>query len=105
MVWLLISIVILVFGLLNVKRINKMFDKPSYEELDTFQETVFLHIDDEISNYEKEIKSIYEKEGKPMIKEVTNMLNLIDERLNELNALEKRLDEKIVKLNQYKDIL
>lgn len=100
-----VSIIILAFGLLNIKRVNKMFDKPSYEELDTFQETVFLHIDEEISNYEKEIKSIYEKEGKPMIDEVSSMLSLIDERLEELQAIEKRLDEKIVKLNQFKDIM
>lgn len=105
MFWLLVSIVILFFGLLNVRRINKMFDKPSYEELDSFQETVFLHIDEEISNYEKEIKSIYEEKGKPMVKEVNDMLNLIDDRLSELKDIEKRLDEKIVKLNQFKDMI
>lgn len=105
MFWLVFSIIILVCGLLNVNRINKMFDKPSYEELDNFQESVFLHIDEEVSNYTKEIKNIYENEGKPMIDEMSTMLETINERLTELRDMERRLDEKIIKLNHFKEIL
>lgn len=99
-----IAIIILVVGLLNVKRINEMFNKPTVEELVNYQESVFLHIDDEIAKYKKDIKNIYETDGKPMITEVKSMLETVEYRINELNEIERRIDEKIVKLNQYKDI-
>ena len=50
MVWMIISIIILVVGLLNIKQINSKFDKPTLEELDSFQESVFIHIDEDIFN-------------------------------------------------------
>ena len=90
---------------MNIKKINKMFDKPTSEELENYQESVFLHIDDEILKYKKEIKEIYENDGKPMVNEMTVMIEKIDERLLELKNIEKRIDEKIIKLNQFKELI
>lgn len=105
MFWMVISIIILVFCLLNVDRVNKMFNKPSAEELENYQESVFLHIDDEIENYKKEIADIYKKEGEPMILEVKKVLETVDERIEELKIIEDRIDEKIIKLQEYKNII
>lgn len=105
MFWLIVSIIILVFGLLNVKRINEMFNKPTVEELITYQESVFLHIDEEISKYKKEILDIHKNEGKPMIVELRALLDTVDERVNELNEIERRIDEKIIKINQFKNMI
>lgn len=105
MLLLCVAVIILVVGLLNVKRINEMFNKPTVEELVNYQESVFLHIDEEISKYKKDINNIYETDGKPMILEVKSMLETVDSRIKELNEIERRIDEKIVKLNQFKNIL
>lgn len=105
MVWMILSIIILLVGLLNIKRINSMFDKPTFEELDSFQESVFIHIDEEISKYKRDIKDFYEKEGKPLVTEVNSLSRDIDEKIAELKEIEKRLDEKIIKYNNFKSML
>lgn len=105
MFWMIVSIGVLVFCLLNMNRVNKMFNKPSAEELENYQESVFLHIDDEIENYKKEIADIYKNEGEPMILEVKEMITTVDERIKELKAIEERIDKKIIKLQEYKNII
>lgn len=103
--WMILSIIILVVGLLNIKKVNNMFNKPTMEELDSFQEAVFLHIDEEISKYKKTIEDIYDKEGKPMITKVNSLASDIDEKIAELKEIEKRLDEKIIKYNNFKSMI
>lgn len=103
--WMILSIVILVVGLLNIKKVNSMFNKPTMEELDNFQEAVFLHIDEEISKYKKAIEDVYDKEGKPMITKINSLASDIDEKITELKEIEKRLDEKIIKYNNFKSMI
>lgn len=105
MFWMLLAIIILVIGLMNVKKINKMFDKPTVEELEVFQESVFLHIDNEISKYKKEITTFYNNEGKPTIDEIKGLLMELDARIDDLKDIEKRLDEKIIKYDNFKRML
>lgn len=103
--WMILSIIILVVGLLNIKKVNNMFNKPTMEELDSFQEAVFLHIDEEISKYKKVIEDVYNKEGKPMISKIDSLSSDIDEKIAELKEIEKRLDEKIIKYNNFKSMI
>lgn len=105
MFWMFVSIVVLVVGMFNAKRLNSMFDKPTIEELDNFQEAVFLHIDDEISKYKKDIADFYDKEGKPMVNEINKLIIEVDDKLRELKEIEKRIDEKIIKYNNFKKII
>jgi len=105
MVWMIISIIILVIGLLNIKQINSKFDKPTLEELDSFQESVLIHIDEEISKYKKGLEDLYETKGKPMVTEINTLSNDIDKKIAELKEIEKRLDEKIIKYNNFKSMI
>lgn len=105
MFWMVVSTGILIFCLLNMKKVNDMFNRPSAEELENYQESVFLHIDEEIENYKKEIAETYKNEGEPMVAEIKKMIGTVDERLRELEAIEQRIDEKIIKLQEYKNIL
>ena len=105
MILLIVAIIVLILGLANINRINSMFNKPSFEELDNFQDSVFLHIDEEISNYKKEIQDIYQKEGKPMVTEVKALLKDVNDKMTEMAEMERRIDEKIIKLNQLKNIM
>lgn len=105
MFWMIMAIIVLIVGLFNVKRINAMFDKPTVEELENYQESVILHIDEEVSNFKKDIKKIYNDEGKPMVAEIQNLINILDDRILEVKEIENRIDKKLVKMNDFRSIM
>ena len=105
MLVLWILIVIFIVAILNIKGVNNMFNKPSIEELENYQESVFLHIDEEISKYKKDIKNYSNNEGKEIINEINSLIKVLDNRISECKRIEASLDEKIIKLSEYKKLI
>ena len=105
MVMMIIAVIILAIGLFNMKKINDMFNKPSAEELESYQEAVFIHIDEEVSKYKKELSIYYDEKGKPLVNDIQDLIDTLDSRIKECREIEERLDEKIIKLSDFKHLL
>lgn len=105
MFWMFCAIAILAIALFYKDKINGKFNNPSMEELENYQASVFLHIDDEIIKYKKDIKSSYDEIGYPLIKKMESLNNELDKKLAQYEAIEKRIDEKIIKLKDFKDLI
>lgn len=104
--WLtLLFIMILIVALKYKDFFNNRYNQPTSEELEAYQDAVFLHIEDEIQNYKNDINLICEEKSEPLKKEIKDMLNEFDKKIFEYSELEKRLDEKIIKLKNYTDLI
>ena len=95
MAWLLVAILVMVVALLNAEKINSKFTKPTYEELDNFQDSVFLNIDNEMEKYKKEIKKVTKEEEEFFINRLEVLSEDIDKKLEEMRYIEKRILKKI----------
>ena len=102
---ILVCVIMLILALVYKDKINGMYKTITAEELEVYQESVFLNIEDRISEYKKDMENFYNKNGHQMIQDMEDLILKMEESKNEFLEIEKRIDEKLIRLNEYKKLI
>ncbi|MGU8987256.1 hypothetical protein ACSW8S_19430 (plasmid) [Clostridium perfringens] len=102
---ILVCVIMLILALVYKDKINGMYKTVTAEELEVYQESVFLNIEDRISEYKRDMENFYNKNGHQMIKDMEDLILKMEESKNEFLEIEKRIDEKLIRLNEYKKLI
>ena len=102
---ILVCVIMLILALVYKDKINGMYKTVTTEELEVYQESVFLNIEDRISEYKRDMENFYNKNGHQMIKDMEDLILKMEESKNEFLEIEKRIDEKLIRLNEYKKLI
>ncbi|MGU8833532.1 hypothetical protein ACV3UL_04370 [Clostridium perfringens] len=102
---ILVCVIMLILALVYKDKINGMYKTVTAEELEVYQESVFLNIEDRISEYKRDMENFYNKNGHQMIKDMEDLIFKMEESKNEFLEIEKRIDEKLIRLNEYKKLI
>lgn len=102
---ILVCVIMLILALVYKDKINGMYKTVTAEELEVYQESVFLNIEDRISEYKRDMENFYNKNGHQMIKDMEDLILKMEESKNEFLEIEKRIDEKLIRLNEYMKLI
>ncbi len=102
---ILVCVIMLILALVYKDKINGMYKTVTAEELEVYQESVFLNIEDRISEYKRDMENFYNKNGHQMIKDMEDLILKMEESKNEFLEIEKRIDEKLIRLDEYKKLI
>ena len=102
---ILVCVIMLILALVYKDKINGMYKTVTAEELEVYQESVFLNIEDRISEYKRDMENFYNKNGHQRSKDMEDLILKMEESKNEFLEIEKRIDEKLIRLNEYKKLI